>query len=435
MRVTRLLESHSRLANNRRGRSQCKLFLLLQAVARNVYNALRFSFGCSCPVSHGVNMQLIEPLLVPHCEGEALIRNLDVRLALTYDPKDTKGKRHKSWVWDEVSLRISEPPTTLKPLAAAVKPSTGTKKLKSVMFSEDVRVLSNNPTWAYATAMNDLRKNKSLVSETTPVPAKLQPPELIDLCHALARKQSHSGGDCHGYVTDPTGTIYHKFGVYRIKSCNNNESWFTIPLKQLLYAGSFRDRKKGPRLQQQLHLAATVAASILQLHGTPWLPGILSSDNIFFLQQDGVLSYDRIYVSKTLPDSRSTSDNGLTEDSAFQSRAIKNPMVFSLGILLIEIILCETLDNICSGEVYSAGKPSVHPLLRSATAEEVLYQVELAGTEQYRYAVESCLKCNFDCLSPSLDDEGFREAVYNYIVAPLQDSSQMSRRLPGESRI
>lgn len=251
----------------------------------------------------------------------------------------------------------------------------------------------------------------------------------MDLCKKLC-KQNQNTTQCCGYILGPIAIHQHRFVVYPVESCNDCEGWSTVSLHDLLTSGTFGDRRAGPKLPQQLNLAATIASSILQLHDTPWMPKILTSNDIYFMRRNGVLSYDQVDMAKRLPDSPGLS---CQDPNDYNSRAIKNPTVFSVGVLLIELILCETLEGRCPSDNLSTSKlPS--PLLRSSTVDHILYQAECAATDQYRDAVNSCLKCNFGT-DPSLTDEKFREEMYNYVIAPLKDSSQMCRRVSGEEYI
>ena len=396
-RMARLLESHIKLSTVRRRRSQSKVFSALQSVIKRAYHALRCSFSCTCPNRHGVNFQLLTPHLIPYVDIETLIQGLELKISLNYDPDDVKGKGiHSGWIWEELSLRIEEP--SLQSSHKVRLPTATEKGSRRLMVA-----VSNTPQKSQGT---------------------VKPVDLVNLCRVLAQK-GHKPTECCGYIVDPASKHQHRFAVYTLGSCNNTDGWSMVSLCELLDKGVFKDRKEGPQLPQQLLLAATVASSILQLHGTPWMPTILTNKSIYFMQRNGTFNYDNVYVARKLPDVANTGPQELSE---FESRAIKNPTIFAIGILLIELILCESLENLHSSKSYDKGRPPAHPLLRPALVEDILYQVECASTDQYREAVKNCLRCNFTAHS-HLDEERFREEVYTHIVAPLQDSVQAYQSL------
>ncbi|KAH9886427.1 hypothetical protein F4778DRAFT_481220 [Xylariomycetidae sp. FL2044] len=259
---------------------------------------------------------------------------------------------------------------------------------------------------------------------TTPVPSK--PVDLVNICKALWTKAHHRKDACFGCIVNPLSIQYERYEVYPVDASSRQADWSAIPLRDLLTSGVFKDPMSGPSLSQQLHLATTFASSVLQLHSTPWLPNVISSSDFYFLKRHGSMDYDRVYVAKQLPDHGSF----LQPDKGLEStRLIKSPTMFSLGVLLIELLLCETLDSLCLTDGKPASKSLIHPLLRKSTSDDVLHWVEHAGTDTYGEVVSRCLKCNFSCLNPDLQDERFRDEVYSHIVGPLEKSLQDDKAL------
>ena len=416
--MARLLDSHTKVSTVRRSRSQGKIFHVLQSAAEKAYNALRSSLSCACPNPHGVNYQLFTPYLMPHGDCEILLKRLDFQITLAYDPRNVKGKGSPSgWVWNELSLRMAGSPMASSPPQPVTVPiRDATKKRKRVTFAKT----PDETQQPFNRSGNSSLRTSSATITLTQAPIMPTQVHLYDLCEALGKGRP-GVEECYGYITDPTSISQHKFAVYPLDSCDDCDGWSTVSLHELLQTGVFKDRRDGPQLSQQLDLAATIASSMLQLHGTPWIPSALTSKNLYFIRRNGVLSYDRVYVSTNLS---SHGDLISHDQQEFQSRAIKNPTVFAIGVLLIELILCECLEDICPPD------PSgPHRLLSLSNREKILSWVECAGTELYRNAVKNCLQCNFAAY-PSLDDEKFREEVYIHAVAPLEDSSRVCRPQP-----
>ncbi|KAI0185433.1 hypothetical protein EV127DRAFT_348325 [Xylaria flabelliformis] len=110
----------------RKVRSQEKLFNLLQAISRSIYNALRSSLSCTCAQSHGVSFGLPTPKLTGRAQDEeALVKRLNFHLVLANKPQDAKGKAHSSWVWDEIVLRLAEAPTKAPITPIPLAPTDG----------------------------------------------------------------------------------------------------------------------------------------------------------------------------------------------------------------------------------------------------------------------------------------------------------------------
>ncbi|KAI1260970.1 hypothetical protein F5Y18DRAFT_219260 [Xylariaceae sp. FL1019] len=418
-----LLESHSKVSKSRQARSQGKLFSVLRTVARNIFNALTLSFPCHCCSSHSLNLQLLAPFIVPYRNREALLKQQEFRIALSYNPQTKASQGYSSsWAWNEVALRAVEPQQpsdAFLPPPVVMKPQNSMQKLKkSVMFFENKRELLGSRSSSSSTST-------ILLPPPIVVPLTHQPEplDLVNLCEELATRK-RAGGDCYGYVTGQTNTDSHRFGVYSVDSCKDSGSWSMFSLKQLLETGVFDE--EGPQLPKQLDIAATVASSVLHLHDTPWMPQVLTSEHVYFLERDGRLDYDRIYVTSSLAQPNSGSE---VKTDLPMTRAIKNKTIFSLAALLMEIILCKTLDHLYAETKQPGQRVYAHPLLDKPAMESLLADVEAYASDEYRNTVTSCLRCNFRCPAFSLDDEAFREEVYSNIVGPLQEMASCMRKL------
>jgi hypothetical protein len=87
----------------------------------------------------------------------------------------------------------------------------------------------------------------------------------------------------------------------------------------------------------RLHIAVVASSSILQLHGNSWLPDTLTSSDIFFLKKQDYPIYCRPFLMR----SNSTAARKGKETSP----PFYNPALWSLGVLLIELILGRTLAS------------------------------------------------------------------------------------------
>ncbi|RYP77534.1 hypothetical protein DL771_001107 [Monosporascus sp. 5C6A] len=427
----KLLSSNLELEPRRREGSQGRILNILQTVARSIYNALGSSLSCSCSSSHLVNFELFAPSLASRAGNEeALIKKLDFRVTLSFDPKDLKGKQKTPWVWDEIALRMAELPqkADFSTEAVSTTPSKGSKLVKSVKFSEDHSIGPRLPLRSMAVSQMNSMDRPLLPTDNGDCNGIPDPLDLVDLCDALAKNRTRTGQFCYGYVTDNSATKYRKFGVYLLNCCHDSDGWSTVSLNELLQNQDINlFVGEDSKLSNQLHIATTIAASILHLYGTQWLPETLSSDNVYFMRRHGVLDYDRVYVSKRLSDATRRGSHG-SQPVAF----VKNQTLFCLGILLIELLLCQTLDDLCHeiDPAIDAFRPNL--LFKPMFSSQLEFRMQYAATDPIKQVVDHCLKCNFTCVNPSLNDSEFRQAVYRHIVAPLQDNYEMSQALREE---
>ncbi|RYO82530.1 hypothetical protein DL766_007584 [Monosporascus sp. MC13-8B] len=442
--LERLLAGNLRNEPIRKQSSKGRLFSLLQAVAWSIYNALRLSLSCSCAQLHSVNLALPAPQLTSKTQDEeSVVRKLDFHLAFVNKPQDFKGKGHRSWVWDEVLLRMADWPTKVAPAQSApaacpMLEARKSKVSKRVRFggnlplsssmqspSETVTYTTTQLTYIFpklALQVGDQDKGQLIrtgVNSTEPL-------QLANLCDTFARtRQNLPSTGIYGYVVDNSPKSPRRFGVYYLKSSDDSDAFLTVSLKDLL------DRRlRPPPLSRRHRMAAMIAASILNLHSTPWIPLALTSKDLYFVQRHGKIEYDEVFVTREFADDISVASDAFCDAlNNFDG----NPSLHALGVLLMEVMLWKSIHDFWDdGEEPECADIPSHVLLNVRSANgfkrtsSVLERVGFSGGLAYREAVEHCIKCDLQCDNESLDDEEFRDAVYHHVVAPLHDAAQIT---------
>lgn len=167
----------------------------------------------------------------------------------------------------------------------------------------------------------------------------------------------------------------------------------------------------------RLSLALTIASSVLQLYRTPWLRENWDKHDIL-INDAGKGSYrEQAYVSGSFT---TPSAEHVTQQKTTFS-IVRNETLFALGIVLIELCLGQALESMRSPEdpLDATQKPNV--LTNLSTSERLLESVYLEAGKRYGDAVRRCIYCEFDQRRTTLDDDDFRQAVYDGVVAPLED--------------
>ncbi|MCJ1381879.1 hypothetical protein MMC17_004991 [Xylographa soralifera] len=165
----------------------------------------------------------------------------------------------------------------------------------------------------------------------------------------------------------------------------------------------------------RLNLALTVASSVLQLYKTPWLRDYWNKNDIMISGDRITNVREQVYVSRSFP---AVTSEGSQSMKKFP---VRNVTLFALSIVLIEICLGQSLESLRSPEdpLDPEGRPGVLTDWSTASRmEDAVYRE--AGT-RYGDAVRRCLYCDFDQRDPNLEDDSFRQAVYDGVVAPLED--------------
>ena len=196
----------------------------------------------------------------------------------------------------------------------------------------------------------------------------------------------------------------------------------SITLEELLSSphGNKRFHKRLREGERRL-LAVNLASSLLQLHSTPWIDTFFSKKDISFLLSDpSTMSIDHAqpYVSRSFA-SKAHLPTPITTRS--ESKVPHgNPSILALGIVLLELYYCETLENACGVEA------SIFDFEKNGTTLlcSALGWVEDATNDisfKYLQAAQHCIKCFFDTQSRSLMDDKFRQAVCEKVLVPLQE--------------
>lgn len=191
----------------------------------------------------------------------------------------------------------------------------------------------------------------------------------------------------------------------------------------MLSLGELLSQKPGNSLSvaDTKHLAVELSACVLRLYDTPWLGRQWGRNEITLFKKGSKVLAEYPFVS-----ARMLAVPSLTAASGhvyFQSGpAIPNETVFALGILLIELCLRQPFDQlILPSELNADG--SKNPMSDYCAALRLLDQVDDTAGHRYGDAVRRCVRGHFEQRKTSLEDEAFRRAVYDGVVAELQDDA------------
>ena len=172
-------------------------------------------------------------------------------------------------------------------------------------------------------------------------------------------------------------------------------------------------------LKQKRILAVVIAHAVLNFCESPWLNEEWDKRHISFYGHstgNGGLDFRRPYLSTNFRDPTTTPK----EQSVYLSLH-RSPSILALGILLLEIELCEPIESHWVEEDLTDGQPSFNTNLTAA--ERLLEKSVDQIYERYRMAIQACLRCDFALFEEdmSLGNEIVRQQVYEKIVVPLEE--------------
>ncbi|OBR06237.1 hypothetical protein CH63R_10357 [Colletotrichum higginsianum IMI 349063] len=408
-----MLEQNIKMEPQRQQRSQGKLIRLLRDVSGSVYRALRSGLFCTC--NHDLHLRLSSPCSTAgrDSDDETILQKLEFELALTY--ATDFDKRGQPVLWKGVCLRTLPPGATFN-LASTPKQLEVPQVTISQQKNSGITVTGLYTATATTTCIQQATTTTAVLGAFSSLnlgPSGVKPVQGIDLCAEIRRNQKQVAVDCYGMVSDQTGNKVRMFGVYPQPSTERPDSWSVVSLKDVLANPSKFPPMSTPH---RLRLAQVVSSSLLQLQQTPWVPDVLTSRDIVFLQKgpDAEVMYTDIFIAKSLPE---RAPKAYADKSVARGRC---PALLSLGIVLLELGLGGTIESFrTQDEVPPAGSPLL--LSEFRTAQRLLERRQI-GSQRYSSAVKRCLWGEFDRPVLDLSNDDFRQEVYEQVVVLLEDN-------------
>ncbi|KAI1178528.1 hypothetical protein F4777DRAFT_100586 [Nemania sp. FL0916] len=298
------------------------------------------------------------------------------------------------------------------------------RRLKGLFSSSQKK---HSPAQLLAVPTVSSKMQKTILSET---------PEIECLCDYLDHARQFSSG----YILDPD-------------PCNDRLQIDLIPSTsqqmEITSLSSLLDPRKANQSsrahvqlsrKQRFSIAAAAVWAILYLCGSPWISEDWDGKNEIQLFIEGTGAAQQlaehpslVYVFKsTVQQQSGNRRDSTTEAERFQSSQIRNKELFSLGVLLIELCLNTTLEQI-RRESQEDGRPSAPLGIGSSAIDDFEIanrqtdRIYLEAGDSYGYAVQRCLRCEFPGrdVTKTFDFRQFRENFFNGVVAPVQATYMM----------
>ena len=186
--------------------------------------------------------------------------------------------------------------------------------------------------------------------------------------------------------------------------------------------------------RQRLSIAVILAHTVLQLHDSPWLTESWGKNDIWFFSS-GVDRHKRPnieppYISRSFKPRSDQNASTPGEESVAQTdpygHLIINKTLFALGIVLIELALNRPLEKFRIHAMSSEPSASNRSYTTADTYQLATSLIDMVYDEQgtqYGYVVQRCLRCEFGFQDSMkrLEIEGFRAAVYEGVLVPLEE--------------
>ena len=161
-------------------------------------------------------------------------------------------------------------------------------------------------------------------------------------------------------------------------------------------------------------LAISIASGVIQMCNTPWLRDDWNRSDILVDTLGLRNSFSKVYLST---DSTTRIDLQTYQRELLLS-VVQNEVLFTLGLILVELCLGQTLEDMR----ISQNPPAAPTFLTYwGIAKARMGDVYNEGGALYRDVVYRCIFCKFDTSQPSFEHEAFRQAAWNGVVRPLEE--------------
>lgn len=354
-------------------------------------------------------------------KGEDILEHLPFRVIFSYAAETGSHPIHSiSGDWSEADIRclVDKAKSKTTPLS---NPTGTTVKLaaakKRVAFAQTI-----------AQAQVQQSKKSTTVTVVEQQITSTSPPtlkEIENLCKIIGRLRIPQQDPCVGYLIDSVKRKHGIFPLEPLPACNQHPHWAAYSLRQILEK---RANIKRPLTKfDKLRVAVDLASSVLQLYNTPWLDEQWSDNDVYFIHRPGLSMakvFEHPFVYRKLS---STGSNHASSTQGGACRVIRNQSLFTLGILLIELLYGKSIEDLQSPrDLECHGTPGVVWCTAVRLIEE---EIEYEAGPRYLDAVRRCIRCDFDRKDSSLDSEEFQQAVFIRVVAPLEKTLEQFNSL------
>lgn len=438
--LARLTNQNTEILSTQRHKRRSGAHLkVIRDQAANLYGALARGWACDCGVAHCTTLRLDPRLSGFRAHSHEKFSNVDkgtfvsFKVAFLFEA-DTAPQRNFPWLRQELEVRVFDQKRTIKQrggLLPLINPNVvdGPSLPPSVSGNSAPREILKRKRVAKFVEPTGKKVVRFVEPEAKPVLASSSsvsedelPTQIDNLCFTMRNTSVGltCAEKCLGYLD------YENDYRFKLYLSDQNRTEQDESSKSLALLLSERNRDNGLSIVADEHLSLTrgerlglsliVASSVLQLHDTPWLRSQWSKEDIFvnMTRKRGI--FERAFISKIFPPAESNFK------SEYHSHLLRNVTLFALGILLIEICLGRTLESLRTNEDPVTENGDSDILTRMSIARRVLQLGRIsdeAGTK-YEEVVYRCIWCEFGVCDTNLNNDSFRRAVYDQVVAPLE---------------
>jgi len=259
-----------------------------------------------------------------------------------------------------------------------------------------------------------------------------------DLCNRLHRysqqdEKPRLEENCLGYLEVPDETC--KAILYFEAKENGSIPTDCVTLSHFMTSAvrsSFSGRLNA---HEKLRLARQLATAVLQFHSTPIMGLPFESSNVVFYSKGDDMETRRLSLNTPHLDVQMHSHEGGSNeigDSLEETALIRNPHLFGLGIVLLELAFQTSLSDLhlefpAYQSLHSQGKVRDYVLADKMSRDNIISR-ELGA--KYKEIVRKCLACDFGH-GEDLSDQVLQDAFYRDVIHELDKHEKYLAKIWG----
>ena len=248
-----------------------------------------------------------------------------------------------------------------------------------------------------------------------------------DFCDDLRRcfREPRKANVCVGILEN---TDKCKHYVYPSPLTLERQPRRPISLGQLIKSTSRSGLVGDIPVHERLGLAKNLAVAVLQYHSTPWLRVSWRSDDIFFFSADGTSQIQELpnLSAPHLSAKVMGPHEQLSCASTLQVQTMaRNPILFSLGVVLLEIAHAASLESLKQDIDLTNGQEDRYT--EFFTARRLAKSKRSVMGIRYHNIVEQLVECVFPC-GDDLKNDQLQAAFHSNIICPLAELEEGFRK-------
>lgn len=385
------------VSRNVDSRHEFKQFRIIQMVACSLYDA--FKTACNVHEVHDVHLSLR-----PALDGR--LERVGFNVAFIQSTEERKA------IWINVESAIINQQVCSKIVPGLLPSGSPSMRLKRSAGEQP-----DQPPISERRGILFQRSSESAATFFQGVPAITIPNLHLqrNFCTLIRRRLNQPNNDeCIGLLGD-NGTCKHLAYI----DGHVNRAAMPASLSELI-ALSGADNTEGMGLYERVRLSKHLATAVLYYHATPWLKKSWRSDDVQFfpdlerpLLQQGQHGFP--YIKTSIHEAGPTkSSSQMPEYHHF----IRNPVLFGLGIMLLELAYQAPLRELQQPTDLEKGGTQISA--DYFTAHRLVEQSHRQVSRSFKIMIKKCLHCDFghDSDFASVD---LQEAFHRDIVVGLEN--------------